>query len=223
MENIEIINGIKKKIDILKEMYEHTNTNKKAIVKELINAYELLKSYISNTPENKKIDATIDYYKYLDDNNENLRFNCPQYYDILSDELYGNKKINKNIFIPVTLIFNSNNKLNILTNSRNFLNLKEANEENTFDSLINIVGKDELLIRYTGELDNPLFQNFEEKASEKANSIIMIQTDRKAPIYYYGGKSNEEIPKVIDSINNYAKENGVSLKNSKKLVKSYIR
>ena len=209
MENSNIIKTLQEKINILQEMYGHDQSNKKAIIHQLIDTNQKLQEELENEMAKIKVNNTINYYDYLYKNNKQLKFNCPKLFYLLKQVLNSKK-----IYNDITLLYENDNdltKINILSNINNIRNLQYLPQKDLFEILQEELGKKEIFLRYIGK-NNKDFLNFQKIANKKSLDRRMIYTDRNYPIYYYGGTDKEDVTNKLDHIYEYAKKNGVNFK-----------
>lgn len=219
--NENVMSAIANRIETLEEMLTHENTNKKAIVKQLIQAFETLEKYTSNEEYKEIYKNIIDECKRINDNNENMRYNAMIFYAMI------NEKFNNEMNLQYLSYENDDEKKTeayILTTYEMTAKENKKMTSDLFSLYKELIGKEEVFVQYLGELDNISFMDFEEYASSHALCVKMIQTEDGRPIYYYGGRNYEKVLKTIDYIDEYTSENGlqfdmVSYKSSKQMKK----
>ncbi len=203
-KNKEIINTIERQLVTLKDIMKSKNGNQKAVIKRIIETYELLQKY---TEDDNLYKEELSYYKILDSDNDNLRYkNGNNYAKLLKKEL--NDEYNNFNVITKQFDDNKNSMLNLILLDELDINFND-DINSLFNNLKNVVGINDIFIEYTDELDNPAFMDFENYASENALCIRLIFT-QNSTITYYGGKNYESILTAINNIDSYAIENGVN-------------
>ncbi len=199
--NTDILKTVESRLLVLKKLLEYKDTNKKILIKKIIETYELLQKYANNDSLYSK---ELKYYKIIDDNNENLRYkNSRDYFSLVQKELneeyfslYISSKIEGS---PVEIKLLSSKPIELKPNQ---------GVESLFERCKEKIGKEDIFIEYIGPLDNDSFIDFQEYASDKAICVRNISTMSGITISYYGGNDYEKVLSAIDNIDSYAKENG---------------
>lgn len=206
--NDKKMNAIANRIEVLESMLNQGNVNNQRILEQLINEFSILEHNTDKEDEKSIYKNIIDGCKEVADNHINMRYNPIIYYNMINEKLH-HKMISQYLIYDDE--FERSSRVHILTDYKMTDEdyLKTENMDRKLEFYKNLIGKKEVFIQYSGDLDSPSFMDFEDYATENALCIRMIQTETGRPIYYYGGENYEKVLEVIDKIDEDTRKNGL--------------